>query len=90
MNEAKELYYTETNKPWHKTRRAQIENYVSELEQHKAEITQVLKDIIHIVENNPAGYYEIDEFEEGDTCPEDAVIFDLSLIRKKAIEIINK
>ena len=43
MSEARELYYTEINKPWHKTRRAQIENYVSELEQQKAELIDFVK-----------------------------------------------
>ena len=42
MSEARELYYIEINKPWHKTRRAQIENYVSELEQQKAELINLL------------------------------------------------
>ena len=43
MSEARELYYIEINKPWHKTRRAQIENYVSELEQQKAELVKFIK-----------------------------------------------
>jgi len=51
---------------------------------------QIIKEILNIIENNPAGFYEDDEFDEDDNSPEDSFVFDATCIRKKCLCLLNR
>ena len=52
---------------------------------------EIIKEILHITENNPAGYYEEeDDWDEFDESPEDMTVLNASIIRKRCLELLKK
>jgi hypothetical protein len=51
---------------------------------------EIVEEILYIAENNPAGFIDIDEFEDDDESPDDMTIYNASYIRKLCLELLRK